>query len=277
LTFGANQDEIFFIDNNNEIKREYFNGTAWIYDPMSYSYCGPTIGYPCGDKARRGITYDKTVKVIYCGYDGRVQYFGKTGSSWWHAYVDDYWITSEFSTFISTDYGDDNPSIIDAANADGAIYYSGAWQGEIYQGDGGGLTLLREKYNVRCFKYMDCDILNVTDPPTGPGVWANAARTNNDSSSNNKSLPQSNNSNNNAMIYPNPSDGIFRFTQEITQYLNQETTVYVTDITGKTILAQPYTALNDILDLSAFSNGVYIVTLVSNSSTYRQKAVIQKN
>jgi hypothetical protein len=48
------------------------------------------------------IEWDNSLqRIYYAGYDGRIQTFGKSGSSWWHSWVNDYWNTDEYSSFNS--------------------------------------------------------------------------------------------------------------------------------------------------------------------------------
>lgn len=75
-------------------------------------------------------------------------------------------------------------------------------------------------------------------------------------------------------IFPNPSKGMVEvyFTEEN----EQEKTVAVIDFTGKLVLDKKVYTQHTILDLSAFSDGMYFIILNEGGKSYKEKIVISK-
>ena len=77
-------------------------------------------------------------------------------------------------------------------------------------------------------------------------------------------------------LSPNPSQGIF--TIQITGLQNQEATLSITGIQGKTILQESINGTRTLtkkLDLSNYPKGVYFVKLQSAGQVKTEKMVIQ--
>ena len=71
----------------------------------------------------------------------------------------------------------------------------------------------------------------------------------------------------NVSLYPNPTKGILNITT------NQEISVSVMDLLGKTVIASTKFNSNATLDLSNLNNGVYLVK-VNNGNTVGTKKII---
>jgi hypothetical protein len=61
-------------------------------------------------------------------------------------------------------------------------------------------------------------------------------------------------------IYPNPSTGIFNLIIDKEYYIN------ISDVLGKTILEQTINIENNIIDLTSYSSGVYLLKLKNNDN-----------
>ncbi|MDI9319603.1 MAG: S8/S53 family peptidase [Phycisphaerales bacterium] len=79
------------------------------------------------------------------------------------------------------------------------------------------------------------------------------------------------------VLYPNPSHGIFNLDYNGSK--REELKVQVLDMTGKTIMNQSWQTNSGSnilpLDLSSFSNGIYIVSVQSNKGNITLKATLQ--
>lgn len=81
----------------------------------------------------------------------------------------------------------------------------------------------------------------------------------------------------NYSVYPNPNDG--RFNIALGGFPGQKTLIQIHDITGVRIYQSehfPETGFEKMMDLSTFSNGLYFITISSNTKTLTQKIVVDK-
>ena len=73
-------------------------------------------------------------------------------------------------------------------------------------------------------------------------------------------------------IHPNPSNGLFNFEY----YGNSNVTVKVMDVNGKVIILKEVNPLDKgIIDLTNYSNGMYVIVL-STENTVSTKKIIKK-
>jgi hypothetical protein len=89
------------------------------------------------------------------------------------------------------------------------------------------------------------------------------------------SLSELNDISNLMKIYPNPSTGVFNF--KLNQVLESDLNIAVYDIHGKEIARKLISGKNlseESIDLSAFSNGIYILKLQMDTRIYLQKLQI---
>jgi len=90
-----------------------------------------------------------------------------------------------------------------------------------------------------------------------------------------KYVPTSANSINNEVfenisVYPNPSNGILHINT------NEEISVSVIDLVGKTVISNQLISDNSILDLTSLNNGVYFVKVTIGTKTGVKKIVLNK-
>ena len=79
-------------------------------------------------------------------------------------------------------------------------------------------------------------------------------------------------SSNNFEIYPNPAAS--NFTVKLTDAKNA--TIRVMDLAGKEVMNTTANGLESIIDCSQLNNGMYMVEVISNGNTSRQKVMIAK-
>lgn len=77
-------------------------------------------------------------------------------------------------------------------------------------------------------------------------------------------------------IAPNPSNGLINISGEL--FADQHYTISVTDLTGKQLmnLQQNGTTLNEVIDLSAFDNGIYLVSIHTATGSHSERIVLNK-
>ena len=82
----------------------------------------------------------------------------------------------------------------------------------------------------------------------------------------------------NLFVYPNPSKGLFQITTG-TRF-NGKTTLRIINAAGVTVLennkALTGTGNSTTLDLTAFPDGIYLLTVEDNSGVYHKKIILQK-
>jgi hypothetical protein len=71
------------------------------------------------------------------------------------------------------------------------------------------------------------------------------------------------------IIYPNPSDGVFKISNTQSGKLN------ITDVTGKLVFSENVNH-QTIIDLSSQASGMYIATMTTGNETYRFKLMVNK-
>ena len=70
-------------------------------------------------------------------------------------------------------------------------------------------------------------------------------------------------------IYPNPTNGILKF--DFSGINVQK--IKISDITGKTVFEKVNVEQNEVIDLSGFANGIYIVTLQTDKGSTSSKII----
>lgn len=83
-------------------------------------------------------------------------------------------------------------------------------------------------------------------------------------------------SNNRMIVYPNPSNGIFQI--EITDFTNENGSIELKDITGKTISSTEMKAESNgqlQMDLRSLSKGVYFIQYQSSGKNVTQRIILQ--
>lgn len=278
MTLG-NQDEVFYIGTDDKIHRFYFTGIApslWSHELLNHTYGLPSIVYPNGDYARADITYDNdTRKVQYFGNDGRLQYFGYSPSTgWFHDYIDNYWSTTEFTSFDNST----SPYAVSSSLAYHSLskrtYYVGKFEwltpGDLY---------VDTRKHIRYFEYQPCENLNqpreswhnihkttTSNPNSGVSAASNVKLNSTNAQGKNITLLEYEHRN---FVYPNPStSGEFKLYNP-----GEDGFITVTDIQGRTILSSKISELKGIINLSSYPSGVYILNANIDGVSYRDKLI----
>lgn len=111
----SNDGQIFYKGSDNKIHRYYWSGT-WQHQLLPYTY-GNANGYPQADYVLGDVIVGSNNQVFYKGFDNRVQAFWINGGVYQHAWIDDFWSTSQY--MVSTTAG------AMTIAADGQLYYIG--------------------------------------------------------------------------------------------------------------------------------------------------------
>ena len=75
----------------------------------------------------------------------------------------------------------------------------------------------------------------------------------------------------NTRIFPNPSDGNFTI-----EYLGNQSCEYtVSDLCGKNIALGKLSFGQNSLNLQGFPNGMYVISILSDDTTYKYKIIKQ--
>ncbi|PZF72979.1 T9SS type A sorting domain-containing protein [Taibaiella soli] len=119
-------------------------GGIWSHSWLPYTYSSPTLGYANGDLAKSSLDWGNSIqRVCYAGFDGRIQCFTRYGTSWAHAWIDDYWNTDEYSSFNSNQNSNTSASVKFGFDAgDRSKFYT------------------RKDNHLAYFKYENCEVLN---------------------------------------------------------------------------------------------------------------------
>ena len=72
-------------------------------------------------------------------------------------------------------------------------------------------------------------------------------------------------------IFPNPSNGVFNIV-----FSKNVNTVFISDITGKNIFRKKINGGSTNLDLSHFTNGMYLISFQTNGQVVNKKIILQK-
>ena len=70
-------------------------------------------------------------------------------------------------------------------------------------------------------------------------------------------------------IYPNPTNGMINF--ESDGYNIKKLTIF--DVTGKTLIKRTEIQQNEIIDLSSFENGIYIISIQTDNEIFTTKII----
>jgi hypothetical protein len=117
-----NPAEVFYRGTDNFLYRaEKLSSGSWTIQKINYNYNAPM---PAA-KIQGDLMYNPVRDiVVYKGFDGRIQFFGKSGNNWYHWFIDDDWST--WQNFISS-----HPHSM-AFNPQGDILYRG-WDNKLHK------------------------------------------------------------------------------------------------------------------------------------------------
>lgn len=236
---------ILYIGADNKIQLYNWN-TTWYHSWIPYSYGNPNLGYVNGDYAKSSIEWDNSLqRIYYAGYDGRIQTFGKSGSSWWHSWVNDYWNTDEYSSFNS-----------------GQNYYYSASLKLGSDGSNPGIFYTRKDSHLAYFKYEPCEVLNPTN-----GGWRNL----------NKPLNENNtNIDTNQFgieIFPNPVHDWLTIRE--VNLTNNLKTVRIYDIAGNLMININSEEQIFKINVRNLRAGIYIIEINDGRNITHQKIIKQ--
>ncbi len=260
ITFATSISGVIYIGVDKKIQFYKWSG-GWTHEWLPYAYSSPSLGYLNGDLAKSSIIWDDDRKVVfYGGFDGRIQAFVKTSTSWYHNWIDDYFNTDEFSSFNSTFGSNYSASIVLGAEASNKSIYYTAFAPTT------SLGYTPYKYSeLARFSYDPCEVLN----PTTAG-WRNLGKLAQNTGLNG-GMPIVENAQ--FKIYPNPASTAL--TVEAINSKGVEQKINIIDITGRTLLHQLSNKEKVNFDISELAAGVYIVEIISSNKKYNFKLVKQ--
>ena len=92
-------DGILYVAQDNKLWN--FNWTqanGWQPTLIPHTYMGAPSN---GDYIKGSLAWNEAAKKLYyMGFDGNLQMFYKIGTAWYHGWVDDYWNTSEYDSYV---------------------------------------------------------------------------------------------------------------------------------------------------------------------------------
>ena len=74
-------------------------------------------------------------------------------------------------------------------------------------------------------------------------------------------------------VYPNPSNSVLNI--QLSSVINKEE-LFITDVLGNTVYHQKLIGINNSIDVSKWSDGVYFYQVTNDKETYRGKFVVEK-
>ncbi|MGN6567269.1 MAG: T9SS type A sorting domain-containing protein, partial [Flavipsychrobacter sp.] len=265
VTRNTNHESYYFIGSDDKIHGLIWNGTAFVPDTHieTYSYGSPSLGYPNADYARGNITYEQaTDRILYFGYDGRLQYFQLIPSTgdWYHGWIDDYWNTNQYGTWNSSDPAANMPSLI-VQPSSGAYFYTGNVSYTNYLLPGN--PTINENQNLRYFIWQPCENLN---PVSGSNQNLN------------KLTPQvtapANTTVHEYKIFPNPVQDNLNI-QVVGNHVGSQKFI-IQNVEGKQIMESVFDGTATTVDVSAFTPGIYFLNINDGNRQYHYKFIKNK-
>jgi len=229
-------DGIYYNGTDNKIHRFYWSGD-WYHQLLPYSYGTSSLGYINGDYVRGSLAYDKSTKsVLYIGYDGRVQFFRKNGSSYYHGWINDYWVTDEY----------------DADNNTNTYKYSSTFATNDI------VYYKRKDGHLSYFKYEPCEVL---DPPCNSHINLRST----DIISDQDDLRRFDDLN--VTLYPNPAQNFLNI--EIKNGISIEDRIQysIYSLEGQKLTSGYIDVTIQEVNISELPTGTYLVKLTNNSNS----------
>lgn len=235
IIFAPALNGIAYIGADNKIHLYYWDG-SWAHALLPHSY-------QTEEFAESSIAWDNTTQSIYySGADERIQFFRKWGLTWIHGWVDDYWNTNDYLSFVDVSTSTSGASIKNG--------FDGLYKSIFYNAKNGHLSY---------FKYEPCEILNP------PNLYV---RDLNRVTDENKILQEGLND---LTLFPNPTTSrLFIKTSN-----RQNKVVKIFNLQG-TLLQESSSIENEIeLDVEKLPIGVYIVHLSTDKGIFKTKKFIK--
>ena len=264
----SQSEGLFYIGTDHFIHNLKWNPSLGANEHflVPHNYGSSSLGLPNADYARGSIAWDENYKWIYYGgFDGRIQRFGKSGNSWWHDWLDDYWTTVEYNTF---DYAKNDqycPSItLGFDGPDRSIYYVRNPYEKGYENESESVLPVRldNQYHISYFKYEQCIPL---EPQSGQ-YWPNAYKS---SSSEPGNAIQNTTASSAFEIFPNPA--MDKLHIKPTLQIGEKIKISVLDITGRVVINESQMSDSFVVDVSSLYHGMYMVLISMGNKDYHYK------
>ena len=244
---SGNQSDIFYLGTDDRIHLFSYQNNTWQHTLLPYAYGSPSLGYPNGDYVKGSLSWDNArMRVVYVGYDGRLQYFTSNNGAWEHYWLDDYWGTSEFSSFNSSQTSTYSASL--STNAAGTTFYCD------------------QNNHLRYFKYEPCEnvdlacgsstsILRTAKPAVvPPGV-------------------QTQQTNDKLLLYPNPAQTQITIELPTSLSLTAPGQWILYTSTGTQILKGPVSSNKFVINLETLAQGLYSLEVLVDKTKLTQRLV----
>lgn len=261
----GNNNDIYYVGQDDKMHRFYWQND-WYHEWIPYVYGNPNLGYLNGDKVKGNIGWDDISKrIVYLGYDGRIQFFAFINNNWEHRWLDDYWNTDEFTAYNADNWWHwyISPSIKLSA-VDNTYYYS------------------RKDGHLSYFAWESCEKLNPPCYDNNNPIITNLnkrsnLKSNSDDYINDNKIVNNRSSIMSIRIFPNP---VFN---ELSIDIKYKPTIE----NGQRIVAYLFTNLgqlikqnqfftNIILDISDLNPGIYFLVIkdeLSGEMLYSEKII----
>ncbi len=233
MSWAASLNGILYIGTDNKIHLFSWNQT-WQHQWLPYTYGNTPINYLNGDYAKSSLAWDNNLqKLYYLGYDGRIQMFYKTGTNWYHNWVDDNWNNNDFMSYNnSTSILFKSSTALNNEMPDKSIYYT------------------KSNGHLAYFKYESCEnsLTSCTNNPpknifrTGRNTFADEtiAKTN-------------------FKVYPNPAKDFLTINANDN---NIPYNITISDMNGNILMNNAnFIPVIDKINIEYIPVGLYIITL----------------
>ncbi|MFN8416964.1 MAG: T9SS type A sorting domain-containing protein [Cytophagaceae bacterium] len=242
MAYSPSLNGILYIGTDNKIHSFYWDN-GWHHLLIPYSYGSPSLGYKNGDYAKSGITWDDVNnRLLYTGFDGRIQTFYKYNGNWIHDWIDDNWNTADFTSF--------NSSSTNASSL--TTGYEVPDKGIFYTGKDGHLRYFKyetcENALKSCSNSIDKSILKLVNIDPVPQIVER----------------------DNFLISPNPCSDFIRINQ---LSIPSNKLIRLLDITGRILIEKNTAEEIAYVNIEALPTGIYFVNIDCNNKCYNFKII----
>ncbi len=258
-------DRVFYIGADNKIHDFYWDNAtqSWKHELIPYPYGSPLLGYANADFAKGNISWDALrQRVIYNGFDGRLQYFEKDLTGIWsHGWLNNNWNTTMYNSYNSK-FNSNYIACIESNN-DNIFYVDKD-------------SYLRALNYALCEVNLDCNdgtTTQISKTTTGQQTHtymhnrSNQYFNNPESSAGN---PLYDSKNNSIDIYPNPTNGV-----SYLEYSPDYKRVLLFDayysLVGELPLVNQDNKL--VIDLKKYPKGIYFLKIESSNKVSNLKLI----
>lgn len=253
----APNEGVFFIGTDNKIHNYKWvaSNAPFLHTILPYSYGVHSLD----DYVRGGLAWDADKsRLYYGGFDGRLQKLEKTGTTWSHDWVNDYWSTHEYNTFDSTITGDNSPSLILGSDGpDKSIFYVRTYYNK---GTESTNPTVSSDFHLSYFKYEPCHpALN----PVRGALWPNTYR------STSVITETTTNANYQFDVFPNPSTNEINIASM--EGITTNSTFILSDLSGRQLLTGSLNENETKVDITKYSSGIYLLTITDGAHVFHAK------